>query len=305
MNQDFLIIDAHTHTYPSVEIGIQAIGSAGYGYAGTIIELEEVMRKSNISQAIMAAFTPTVEMKKASISKLSSSLNTDEMNMAVAEINNKIVARMKRRNSWACKAASDNSNLAALIGVDLLQNTDQMVEEVETKVKTLGAKGLKLHPIFNEFYPWDKKMWPVYSKAQELEIPILFHSGVSEFAGYNNSYSHPDQFENIANSFPDLTIVLAHLGKGFFKEAVELAHRSTNIFFDTSACFSEPGQNIEKLAADIRDIIKTIGVQRVMFGSDWPWFKPSNDIAVIKDMKLNDNEKSMILGLNAKRIYKF
>ncbi len=304
MNQDFLIIDTHTHTYPSTEIGAQAVGPHGYGYSGTIIELEEVMRESNISQAVMADFTPTVEMKKANIAKLSSIINAEEKKRAVAEINNKIVARMERRNSWACKAADDNRNLAALIGVDLLQNTDQMVEEVEIKVKTFGAKGLKLHPIFNEFYPWDDRMRPVYSKAQDLEIPILFHSGVSEFAGYNNSYSHPDQFEDIANSFPDLTIVLAHLGKGFFKEAVELAHRCANIFFDTSACFSESGQNIEKFVEDIRDIIKAIGVHRVMFGSDWPWFNPANDIAFIKKMKINYNEKSMILGLNAKKIYK-
>ncbi|MFC1824675.1 amidohydrolase family protein [Thermodesulfobacteriota bacterium] len=304
MNQDFLIIDAHTHTYPSAEIGGQALGSDGYGYSGTTMELEEAMRQSNISQAVMAAFTPTLEMKKANIAKLSSNLSVDERKKAVAEINKKMITRMERRNSWACKAAIDNRNLAALIGVDLLQNRDEMVEEVETKVKTFGAKGLKLHPIFNEFNPWDKKMWPVYSKAQELEIPILFHSGVSEFSGYDSSYSHPDQFEDIANSFPDLTIVLAHLGKGFFKEAVELANRCTNIFYDTSACFSEPGQDIEKLTKEIRDIIKKIGIERVMFGSDWPWFNPSNDIAIIRNMELNDHEKSLILGLNAKKIYK-
>jgi len=303
MNQDFLIIDAHTHTYPSAKIGAQAIGSHGYGYSGTIIELEEVMKESNIFQAVMANFTPTVEMKKASIAKLSYNLNPDERKSAVEEINSKMISRMQRRNSWACEAAMENRNLAALVGVDLLQDTDQMVEEVEAKVKTLGAKGLKLHPIYNEFYPGDKKMWPVYSKAQELEIPVLFHSGVSEFAGYDSSYSHPNQFEDIANSFPDLSIVLAHLGKGCFKEAVDLAHKCNNIFFDTSACFIEPGQNIKKHVSDILEIIQSIGVHRVMFGSDWPWFNPSNDIVTIKNMKINDNEKSMILGLNAKKIY--
>ncbi|MCP4625502.1 MAG: amidohydrolase [bacterium] len=304
MNQDFLIIDAHTHTYPSAEIGTQALGTRGYGYSGTILEIEEVMKQSNIDQAVMANLTPTLEMKKASIAKLSHNLNPDEKKTAVEEINSKMISRMQRRNSWSCKAAGENPNLAALVGVDLLQDTDQMVEEVETKVKTFGAKGLKLHPIYNEFYPGDKKMWPVYTKAQELEIPILFHSGVSEFSGFDSSYSHPNQFEDMANSFPDLSIVLAHLGKGFFKEAVELSHKCSNIFFDTSACLIEAGQNIEKHASDILEIIKSIGAHRVMFGSDWPWFNPSNDIAAIKNMNLNDNKKAMILGLNAKKIYK-
>jgi len=64
MTQDFLIVDAHVHTYPSREIGRQALGSYGYGYSGTIEDLEEVMQKANISHAVMANFLPIQEMKK-------------------------------------------------------------------------------------------------------------------------------------------------------------------------------------------------------------------------------------------------
>jgi predicted TIM-barrel fold metal-dependent hydrolase len=303
MSQDFLIIDAHVHTYPSPEIGRQALGSYGYGYSGTIQELEEVMEKANISCAVMANLTPVQEMRKASIAKLPAGLSIDQEKEAIQEIDKKVVARMERRNRWTCELARENPKLSALIGVDILQAPEEMVEELGNKVTPLGAKGLKLHPIANECYPWDKRFWPVYTKAQELGTPILFHAGASELPGYSSEYEGVLHFESVAQSFPDLTIVLAHLGKGYYEDSVGLAARCPNIVFDTSTCFTEQGASEEEVTGKIYDIIRKIGPHRVMFGSDWPWFDPLHDIEVIKSMELTDEEKTMIFGLNAERIY--
>jgi len=303
MEQDFLIIDAHVHTYANAAIGRQALGKNGYGYSGTISELKEVMKNSGIIQAVMANFTPVQEMKAAAIKKLPSDLDAEEKNKALQEIDQKMIERMKRRNEWTCEMSKEDPSLSALISIDFLQNPEEMAEEIEYKVRNLGAKGIKMHPMGNAFNPCEKKLWPVYFKAQELGIPVLFHTG-SHSARYESKYGRPNEFEDVAKSFPDLRIVLAHIGKGAYQESVEMARKYSNLFFDTSTCLYEAGISVAEAARNILATIKKIGVDRIMFGTDWPWYDPLKDIVIIKSMHLSWEEKAAILGLNAKNIFK-
>jgi len=305
MNNDFLIIDAHVHTYRNAEIGRQALGAFGSGCLGTVRELEETMAKANISHAVTANFTPIQEMKTANIEKLPSGLKKTERVRAVEEIEKKMIARMERINRWTCEIARENPNLVPLISVDILQSPEEMVEELTTKVSNMGAGGLKLHPIVNGYSPADKRLWPVYARAESLGLPILFHAGASDVPGYENKYGRPSQFKEVAGAFPELTIVLAHLGKGHYGESIELAKKHPSVFFDTSGCFYENTTISEKKANEVYEIIRRVGIQRVMFGSDWPWHDdPLKDIRMIEKMAFRDQEKAMILGLNAQRIYK-
>jgi len=297
MNQDFLIIDTHVHTYPNIETGRQSLGSKGYGYYGTINELMEVMRNLNISYSVMANFLPLQEMKKASITRIPADLNSRERELSIQEIDQKMIERMKRKNRWTCEEANKNPKLIPLVSVDVIQSVDKMVKELDSMIK-MGARGMKLHPIANEYYPWDERMSLVYSKAQEAGIPILFHSGVGELPGWDSKYGSPSGFAKVAKAFPSLIIILAHLGRGFYEESVEAARKCSNIYFDTSTCLNP------ETVGEISELIRKIGVQRVLFGTDWPWRDPKKDIEIIKSMNLTDEEKKRIFGLNAKEIYK-
>jgi hypothetical protein len=180
-----------------------------------------------------------------------------------------------------------------------------MQAEIEEKVKNHGAKGLKLHPVSNRFYPSDRGLWPAYQRAMDLRLPILFHSGEAEVAGYTQAdYARPANFEPVMQSFPKLVIILAHLGKGFLEESVALARKYGNVYFDTSAILS--GGEIRSGFAsggDAVKLIRTIGVSRVLFGSDWPWFDPLLAIRQIEGLDLSEEEKRMILGRNAAKVF--
>jgi uncharacterized protein len=304
MDKKPFLVDSHVHTYPSVEIGRQALGPNGYGYAGTIADLQEVMRKAGLSFALMANNTPVQEMKKANIAKIPATLNPEQREREIRTVEQKMIERLQRRNQWTCDAARENRNLAALVSLDPLQSPEGMAAELENRVTVLGAKGLKLHPLVSEFYPGDQRMWPVYGKARELGIPVLFHSGGSELPGYDSQYARPSQFEKMAQAFPGLTIILGHFGRGYYEEVVPLARKCPNLFFDTAACFQLPGSNPEGQAGLLCEMIKKVGANRVLFGSDWPWFDPLEDIRLIKNMALKEEEKALVLGLNAKRIYR-
>ena len=304
--QNDLIIDAHVHTYPTAAVGQQALQGMGQpGSSGTVGELLGVMARGKISYAVLANMTPTYDMRAAALSNLPAGSSPAEREKAGKEIDEKVIDRMKRRNLWSCTSARENPALVPLISIDLLQRQSEMEVEIEDKVRNHGAKGLKLHPVSNRFYPSDRGLWPAYQKAAELGLPILFHSGEAEVAGYTQAeYARPANFEPVVQRFPKLVIILAHMGKGFLGESVALAHKYDNVHFDTSAILS--GGEVKSGFASREEaltLIRTIGTNRVLFGSDWPWFDPLRAIQQIESLGFSEEEKRMILGGNAARLF--
>ena len=304
--RNHFIIDAHVHTYPTAAIGQQALQGMGKsGASGTVGELLDVMARGKISSSVLANMTPTYDMRTAALKNIPAGAPQAEREKEEKDINEKVIDRMKRRNLWSCTSAGENPVLVPLISVDLLQTPADMQAEIEDKVKNHGAKGLKLHPVSNRFYPADRGLWAAYQRAMDLGLPILFHSGEAEAAGYTQAdYARPANFEPIMQSFPKLVIILAHLGKGFLEESVALARKHDNVYFDTSAILS--GREIKSGFAsggDAVKVIRTIGVSRVLFGSDWPWFDPLPAIRQIEGLDLSGEEKRMILGRNAAKVF--
>jgi len=302
---NYLIVDAHVHTYATAAIGEQAMQGFGRsGCSGTVEELLPIMAEAGVSYSVMANMTPTYDMKMAALEKLSPALAREEREEAENDINEKMVARMQRRNLWTCDLGKENSGLVPLIGVDLLQRPSDMELEIERGVKELGAKGLKLHPVVNRFLPGDRGLWPAYSKAEEMGVPILFHSGGVETPdNVAADYARPANFDQVVTAFPKLTIVLAHLGNVFLDESVGLAQNHDNVYFDVSAIISLTEAQGGLSDGDLIALIRRIGVDRVLFGSDWPWFPPLPGIERIKNLDITEEEKQNILGGNAIKVY--
>jgi len=181
-----------------------------------------------------------------------------------------------------------------------------------------GAKGVKLHPGLFHFYPDDQKLWPVYSKCEELGLPVLADSAPSPgfhiLSGWRVrtpvtgvQYGEPQNFAKVLDNFPNLTLILAHLGSAWWDERVELAKSYTNVFFDTSQGFLAPDRlpcspHRGLAEEDAIRIIRKIGVERIMFGSDGPALDRQPQIEQILRLPLCNQERNMILSENAKRI---
>ena len=301
-----LMIDAHVHTYPTAEIGRQAMQGLGQsGTSGTVPELLAVMRRGKISYAVMANLTPTYEMKSVALKDLPGSTPDEEKRKREEEADQKVIARMRRRNLWSCAVARENPTLIPLVSVDILQTPSDMEAEIENTLKH-GARGLKLHPVVNHFSPDDRRMWPAYAKAMEVGFPLLFHSGLGELAGYDAAnYARPSHFEPLLRSFPKLTVILAHMGNGYLEESVALAQKYGQVYFDISGIISfigsEGGFSSDTHAVEM---IRKIGVNRVLFGSDWPWCDPLLAKQRFDRLALTDQEKKSILGENAAKIFR-
>jgi hypothetical protein len=295
---DFFVIDAHVHTYKTPEIGLQAMAGAGQaGCSGTPDELLGILREAGVSKAAQVNMTPAREMYMAAVEKLSEAERGGEH----PEIAAKMGERVKRRNQWTCEMAREHPEFVAFPSIDPIMGADEMVAEVERCAKELGAPGIKLHPAEGHYFPRDERMWPVYAKAQELGLPIITHGGIFMMtAGVD--YTKPSNFEPVLESFPGLTLVIAHLGHGFWDEAVAVAKKYPNACFDTSAvvCGAEWLDILSDDAA--ADLIRSLGVERVMFGSDYPWFSPAPSLEHFLRLPLKPAEKEKILGGNARKI---
>ncbi|MFB5662967.1 amidohydrolase family protein [Alteribacillus sp. HJP-4] len=139
---------------------------------------------------------------------------------------------------------------------------------LEYAVKELGLKGLKLAPFYQNFYPDGKKHFPLYAKAAELNIPILWHQGTSFIPEGFLEASRPAALDPIAREFPHLKMIIAHMGHPWIGECISVVRKNTNMYMDLSALGTRSWQYYNAMV-----LAKEYGVlNKILFGSDYPFF---------------------------------
>jgi predicted TIM-barrel fold metal-dependent hydrolase len=198
-------------------------------------------------------------------------------------------------NEFVVKFCRESKSLIPFASINPVTDTNP-VRTVVKLIRDSGMKGLKLLPPYQHFYPNDAKLYPLYEKAQELGIPVNFHTGTSVFKNARLKYANPLYLDDIATDFPDLTIVQAHGGRGFWYDvAFFLAKRHKNVYIDVTGL---PPRNLLQYFPDLEEI-----ADKVVFGSDWPGV-PSirENVEAIRRLPLRAETKRKILGENARKI---
>lgn len=171
-------------------------------------------------------------------------------------------------------------------------------DELERCVHELGMRGIKLYPTYQQFYPNDRTLYPLYGKAQELKIPVMVHTGSSLFRGSRMKYGDPMLLDDIAVDFPALTLIQVHSGRGFwYDSAFFLAQLHPNMYMEISGL---PPQNLLKYFPELEK-----NPDKIIFGSDWPGVPGiGKNIETIRALPIREETQKKILGGNAARILK-
>jgi predicted TIM-barrel fold metal-dependent hydrolase len=277
-------------------------GRGHSGYAGTVPELLDAMARGGIAAAAMMNLTPVRDMREALLARLPAPLGPAQRVEEEARIAEELKARLRRRNDWTCAEAARHPTLLPFVGLDPhLMSAGEMRDEIE-RALAKGARGIKLHPIVQYVPPNHASLWPVYELAQEVGVTVLFHSGAFGPAP-GNDFARPSAFREVLLSFPDLSVVLAHLGVGWFDEAVELATAFPGVSFDCCGTVTSAPVPWALTDEEAVGLFRRIGVERICFGSDYPWFDPAADAQRLREMRgLTDGERRAILGENARRL---
>ncbi len=160
-------------------------------------------------------------------------------------------------------------------------------------IKELGLHGVKLHPDIQRFKIDDYRCLKIYELCEEENLPILMHTG-----DYRYDYSNPNRLMPILDIYKDLTVIGAHLGGwSIWEEAAEKLVGYKNFFVDSSSSLYElPSEKAT-------EIIRAYGVDRVLFGTDFPLFSPDIELERFMALPLDDSERKMILSENVLRLY--
>jgi len=201
------------------------------------------------------------------------------------------------KNEFVAEFCSKSERLIPFASINPVTNPNPQ-KTLVTLVKDLGMKGLKLLPPYQHFYPNDTKFHTLYAKAQELNVPVVFHTGSSVFKNAKLKFGNPLYLDDLAVDFPDLTIVQAHGGRAFWYDiAFFLAKHHRNVYIDISGL---PPKNLLKYFPELEKI-----GNKVIFGSDWPGVPSIKaNIEAIKKLPLKTETKRKILGENALKLLK-
>lgn len=163
---------------------------------------------------------------------------------------------------------------------------------LEAAKREYGLHGLKLAPIYQYFEPDNPKYYPLYSKAQELGMPILWHQGTSYLRMGPLEWCNPVLLDPVARAFPDLKMVIAHLGHPWYSEAVCVVRKHHNVYADVSALGTRPWQMYSAVLCAVE-----YGIQeKLLFGTDFPFFDCNHTIEALR------NINSVVEGTNMPRI---
>ena len=158
----------------------------------------------------------------------------------------------------------------------------------------LGARGIKVHPNVQLIRPDWSRALRLYRACAERKLPVLFHCGPVEIEPPLGRYLSLVRFVAKAiEQCPQTTFVLGHSGALQFEEGLALAQRHPNVWLETSS----------QSLTNVRRILAEAPQDRILFGSDWPFYNQAIPLAKILIAAENDAPlRRKVLRENAVRL---
>jgi predicted TIM-barrel fold metal-dependent hydrolase len=153
----------------------------------------------------------------------------------------------------------------------------------------LRLRGIKLLPMYAGFYPHDRQFDPLWQYAEREGLPVLLHTGTTFVSQAPIDCTLPRHLDDVAIRFPELRLILAHLGHPYEGECVAVIRKHENVYADVSALYYRPFQLYQSLM-----LVQEYGVwHKVLFGTDYPFTTVNDTIAGLH--ALNDQVRGTCL----------
>ncbi|MDW8359553.1 MAG: amidohydrolase family protein [Candidatus Caldarchaeum sp.] len=213
------------------------------------------------------------------------------------------------------------------------QDPGTAADELKRAVQELGLRGWKTHSNIRGTYLSDKKYWPILEQAEKLDVPIFLHPTIPRIKEFAQNIGYPLAgpafgfivetalcslrliLTGVFDKYPRLKFFLGHLGESlpfilnridfpvfmpWVKENMDIKlwkrpseYFLSNFYIGTSGDFQKPV---------LECVLKVMGVNRVVFASDYPYEKPEDAVNRIESLQLQDSEKIKIYSQNAKTL---
>lgn len=201
--------------------------------------------------------------------------------------------------------------------VELNPKEKTSLDRLEEYVKSHEVKSVNMNPnFFGGFFYNDKEIYPYYEKIQELGLPIMMHTGPALPCG-RVKHNNPLAVDDVAYDFPNLKIVIEHMGYPWTDVAYSIAMKNKNVHIGLSGILNYIAKsNPIYMKIELQKMLNTIGPEKILFGTDTPSvgggkiaidfiknYKNTLLDSITKAKKVGEKEKNMILRENAKRLF--
>lgn len=162
-------------------------------------------------------------------------------------------------------------------------------EELERCFRDLNLYGLKLNPLRHGF-ALDRHsiVDPLFEICERYDKPILVH-------GQSDMFNMPGKFAEMAETFPNVKIILAHIGEpDAIDAAIRVVNRRENVYVDTAGI----------QLSTLKRAVNEIDPNKILMGTDAPWGDFNLSIELVEKATEDEEIRQKILGKNAARLFK-
>ena len=180
-----------------------------------------------------------------------------------------------------------------------------------SRVKELGMKGIKLHPVYQGVDFDDIRTLRILDRAAELGLIVLTHSGLD--IGFPGEVRvTPKMVLHAIQEVGPLTLILAHMGGWRNWDQVEQLLPHTSVCLDTSFSLGDMNpapdgfyrpEDLHMMGREqFTRMVGLFGPERIFFGTDCPWGSQKESLDRIRALPLSQDSLDAILGGNAQRL---
>ncbi len=174
--------------------------------------------------------------------------------------------------------AKNPKTLIGFLSLDPTQKSWQ--KEMRAGHTELGLRGIKLMPMYAGFKPHDRHLDPLWRYATKHALPVLLHTGTTFVSQAPIKFTLPRHLDTVAIRFPDVKIIMAHLGHPYEGECIAVARKHPNVYADISALHYRPFQFYHSLM-----LAQEYGIwDKLLFGTDYPFTTVNATIAGLRSL---------------------
>lgn len=222
------------------------------------------------------------------------------------------------KNNEILSLAEANKNILVFGSLDAEYNLASGLKELEQLLEEKRIVGIKLYPGYQFVFPNDPKLNEIYELAIKYDAPVMFHSGLVYRNTGKMKYTDPYLVDEVATDFPDLKIIISHLGDPEIGKATSVAHKNSNVYLDISGLISNTTKSrgrekkwqrrseqlVRETIASV--IVELMGTEKIIFGTDWPISSHESYIALARYLKekldLDKYEEEQMMSGNIRKI---
>ncbi len=166
-------------------------------------------------------------------------------------------------NSIAEYAAAHPEKIIGFMSID--PNDPGALDELERCYRQLNLRGIKMSPVYQNYHPCEEKARNIHRRAEQLGLPILTHAALHSIAKTPMEFANPLLYDSVATEFPNLKIILAHIGLPWFTDAMVIVRKHNNVFADIS-----PARHRTWIYHALAQFQEFGVLDKLMFGTDFP-----------------------------------